>query len=199
MGTHTFVRAQEYPQPSGGIRQAVLRVALRQEIVIAFRTQRPVQLLREYIQVDRSLDKADDWTLAFHVIVLCAEILNYCYGGDAKTPDAWNELATRAQSWMDTKPIHFEPLLYRAPGEVSEEQVFPEIWLLNDCHGMPFPPLVEVTSSCSFMDPNSAVAAHHYYLICQILLVAHDPKRPQLGPRRIETTEVINVSIPLCL
>lgn len=79
MGTHTFVRAQKYNNPSG-IRQAIFRVVLRQEIVIAFRTQRPVQLLREYIQADRSLDRSDEWILAFHIIVLCAEILTIATG-----------------------------------------------------------------------------------------------------------------------
>lgn len=109
-------------------------MVLRQEIVIAFRTQRPVQLLREYVQVDGSLDQADDWTLAFHIIVLCAEVLTYCYGDEPKTAAAWDELSNRAQKWMDSKPVTFEPLLYRAQGERCD-QVFPEIWLLNDCHG----------------------------------------------------------------
>lgn len=135
MGTHTFVRAQEFHHPSG-IRQAVFLVVLRQEIVIAFRTQRPVQLLREYVQVDRSLETGDDWVIAFHIIVLCAEILNYCYGEDSKSPDAWMELSERVRRWMDTKPIQFEPLMYRNRGESSPDQVFPEIWLLNDCQSM---------------------------------------------------------------
>ena len=135
MGTHTFVRAQKYNHPSG-IRQAIFRVVLRQEIVIAFRTQRPVQLLREYIQVDRSLDRTDEWILAFHIIVLCAEILNFCYGEDPKTSEAWQELSERTRIWMDTKPVQFEPLLYSTRAESSEAQVFPEIWLLGDSQGM---------------------------------------------------------------
>lgn len=136
MGTHTFVRAQEYHQPSG-IRQATFMVVLRQEIVVAFRTQTPVELLREYVQVDRSMGRTDDWTLAFHIIVLCAEVLTYCYGDGSKTADTWDELAGRAQSWMNSKPVSFEPI-HRVPGRMSETQVFPEIWLLNDCHGMPY-------------------------------------------------------------
>lgn len=135
MGTRTFVRAQGYHHRPSGIRQAAFRVVLRQEIVIAFRTQRPVQLLREYVQVDGSLDQADDWTLAFHIIVLCAEVLTYCYGDEPKTAAAWDDLSDRAQRWMDGKHVTFEPLLYRAQGERCGDQVFPEIWLLNDCHG----------------------------------------------------------------
>lgn len=131
IGTHTFVRAQEYDQ-SSTIRQAVFRVVLRQEIVIAFKAQRPVQLLPEYIQADRSLDRSDDWTLAFHIIVLCAEVLTYCYGDDPKTVQCWDKLMGRAQKWINSVPISFEPLLYRSP---CQGQAFPTIMLLNDCHG----------------------------------------------------------------
>ncbi len=133
MGTHTFVRAQEY-QPSS-IGQAAFRVVLRQEIVVAFKTQSAIQLLPEYIQVDRSMEQSDDWTLAFHIIVLCAEVLSYCYGDEPKTADAWHDLANRTQSWMDSKPTSFEPLQF-VPCRTSDDQIFPEIWLLNDCHGM---------------------------------------------------------------
>jgi hypothetical protein len=38
------------------------------------------------------------------------------------------------------------------------------------------------------------VAAHQHYLICQLLLTAHDPRRPQLGPGRAEAVDVTNVS-----
>lgn len=135
MGTHTFMRAQEY-HPSA-IREAAFRVVLRQEIVVAFKTQCPVQLLPEYVQVDRSMDRSDDWILAFHIIVLCAEVLSFCYGDDPKLADAWDDLSGRVQSWMDSKPSSFEPIRF-VRARMSESQVFPEIWLLNDCHGTVF-------------------------------------------------------------
>jgi hypothetical protein len=134
IGSHTFVRAQEYHQLSG-IRQAAFRVVLRQEIVVAFRAQRPVQLLREYVEVDQHMDRADDWTMAFHIIVLCAEVLTYCYGDGPKTAEIWDDLAGRIHSWKSLRSASFEPL-HSIPGRCSDSQVFPEIWLLNDCHGM---------------------------------------------------------------
>lgn len=141
-GSHTFVRALETAHMASGIRQATLRVILRQEIVMAFRSQRSVALLPQYLEVDQWLGSdsgaADDWTYAFHVIVLCAEVLNWCYGEEAKTRGAWEELSGRVQRWMDSKPASFEPLLYREPGQTGENQVFPEIWHINDCHGMFF-------------------------------------------------------------
>lgn len=87
---------------------------------------------QSYIQADRSLDRSDDWTLAFHIIVLCAEVLTYCYGDDPKTVQIWDKLMARAQKWINSVPISFEPLFYRSP---CQGQVFPTIMLLNDCHG----------------------------------------------------------------
>lgn len=136
MGTHTFVRAVTSHQPSG-IRHAALRVVLRQEVVVAFRSQRPIQMLQEYLRADKSLDdQADDWSSAFHIIVLCAEVLTCCYGDEPKTTDVWMRLADRARAWIDSKAVSFEPLLHRSQVDVTESaHVFPEIWLLNDCHG----------------------------------------------------------------
>lgn len=171
MGTHTFVKAQDYHQQSA-IQQAAIRVVLRQEIVYSFRTQQPVRLLQEYIQVNESLNPDKDSSTAFHLFVLCAEALTLCYGSGQKTPEAWEELEGRVQAWMDTKPVTFEPLLKREPNESLTGNVFPEIWLLNDC----------------------SVAAYSHYYICQILLVAHNPRRPQLGPRRAKAAEASNVS-----
>lgn len=197
MGTHTFVRLHEYAQ-SSPIRQAVFRVAIRQEIVISFRTQRPVQLLREYVRADQSLrtvsssspsssssggSAEDDWALAFHIFVLCAEVLTFCYGevgdapipigselGPSTPPPTWDDLAWRAQQWINTLPVSYQPLLYRPPGP---GRVFPTIMLLNDCH----------------------VAARQHYLLTQILLAAHDPRRPHLGPRATESTKATNAAI----
>lgn len=137
MGTHTFVRAQAHG-PLSAIQLAAFRVVLRQEIILTFRNQRPIQLLEKYVQVDRSLDQDDDWSLAFHIFVLCAEVLTACYGEGLKTPDRWDELENRLEAWIDSRPPTFDPLIYRAPsGELPDGNVFPEILLLNDCHGKP--------------------------------------------------------------
>lgn len=59
------------------------------------------------------------------------------------------------------------------------------------------PPTYPTLSTLYSRDPHFIVAAHQHYLICQILLVAHNPRRPQLGPRRDEAVEAGNVSSPL--
>lgn len=186
IGTHTFIRAQDYQ--SSGIRQAAFRVVLRQEIVFAFKTQSPIQLLTEYVQVDRYMDQIDDWTSAFHIIVLCAEVLSYCYGDDAKSANTWTQLTDRAQIWITSKPASFEPS-YSMPRKMSQSQVFPQIWLLNECHGTSHFVREYNNPQCSFRP----VAAHQHYLICRILLEAHNPRCPQLGPRRAEAIDSTNV------
>lgn len=97
MGTHTFVRAWGH-RPQSAIQLATFRVVLRQEIILTFRAQRPIQLLEKYIQVDQSLDQDDDWSLTFHIFVLCAEVLTLCYGDSSKSPAAWEELEGRLQA-----------------------------------------------------------------------------------------------------
>lgn len=189
MGTHMFVRAQEYHELSG-MRQAAFRVVLRQEIVVAFRSQKPVQLLREYVEVDRAMNGQDDWTLAFHAIVLCAEILNYCYGEQPRTVEEWDEYERRARDWMASRSASFKPL-HRIQPRSSVHQVFPEIWLLNDCHGMSSS---QEKRKRVFSQSHPIVAAYQHYLICQVLLVAHNPRTPQLGPGRIEAASVNEVS-----
>lgn len=134
LGTHTFILARKYHELSD-VGQAVFHVILRQEILVAFRTRRPVRMLDDFLHVDRSMTGANDWTSTFHVLALCAEILNFCYEEDAKTLDAWDHLASRTQSWANTKPTSFEPM-YREPAQATQPKVFPEIWLLNDSHGM---------------------------------------------------------------
>lgn len=139
LGAQTFARAQaQTPLELSGIQTAVFRVLLRQEIVNAFITQRPVQLSQEY---HSSADLfwgsavADDSTFAFRMILLCAEVLTYCYGETPNTRDAWEDINARLDLWMTTKPMSFEPLLYRPNGRPG--QPFPQVRYLNDCHGKP--------------------------------------------------------------
>lgn len=133
MGTHTFVRALDscYRSP---IQIAACRVVIRQEIVLTFRTQRPIQLLETYMQVDQSLDQNDDWSSTFHMFVLCAEILTMCYGKGPKTMEAWDDFESRLQIWVNSRPVTFEPFFSRGRSGSPEGNVFPQLWLLNDCH-----------------------------------------------------------------
>jgi hypothetical protein len=176
---------------------AAFRVVLRQEIILTFRSQRPIQLLEKYVQVDQSLVEDDDWSLTFHLFVLCAEILTACYGDGPKDPNTWTELENRLQTWIRSRPPTFDPLIYRAPsGQLPDGNVFPEILLLNDCHGKALSAEIRRLST---LLTGSVVGAHTHYLICQILLCAHDPRRTRLGPGRAEAAEATNVALPCVL
>jgi len=58
---------------------------------------------------------------------------------------------------MVFKPPSFSPMFFR---EASEETVFPEVWLLN----------------------GFVTAGLQYYYLTKILLTAHNPRMPRLGP-----------------
>lgn len=139
LGTHIFAVGREYR--STGILQAALRVALRQEINVAFFTRKPIQLLSAYFRVNddsSTADQGSDWSWTLRIIVLCADVLNHCYcspAGDEQEPSQpWAELAERAESWLRHKPASFEPLRCRER-DPGRGRAFPEVWLLNDCHG----------------------------------------------------------------
>jgi hypothetical protein len=81
-------------------------------------------------------------------MVLCAEVLSYCYGEGPKLAEAWDDLSARVKSWIDSKPSSYEPL-FCVPTCVVKGQIFPQIWLLNDCHGM-LPLLFRATNPIIF-------------------------------------------------
>jgi hypothetical protein len=58
---------------------------------------------------------------------------------------------------MALKPLSFSPMYYK---DADEWNIFPEIWLLGDA---------------------VATGMQHYYL-ARILLTAHNPQLPRLGP-----------------
>lgn len=161
--------AQERSTVSGGLRQAAFWVALRQEIYIAFLNERTIRPVLEHSNLDRSFETTDDCTWAHRIVVHCADVIRFCFGDRAKDLETYRRLQRYASDWMAHKPPTFSPIFYQGP---SKDKVFPEIWLLSD----------------------AAVAGLQHYL-ANILLVAHDPKIPRIGPRQKSVLRAIGVRI----
>lgn len=176
LGTHVFITAQEASTTTGGLRQAAYWVALRQEIYIAFVNQRTIAPAFEGNPLDRSLDAADDCTWANRIIVHLADVMRYCFGDQAydRGVATYNALLEYCQQWMLFKPMAFTPLYYKEAGSTSGDGdgVFPEIWL---------------------MGTHVVTALQHYHLAL-ILLAAHDPKIPRLGPGQRTALQAMDVS-----
>lgn len=163
MGTRVFLEAQKTSCNFTGLRLASFWVALRQEIYMAFIHARPVHADFELNNIDwLSTPDVTGCNVANRIIIHCAACLRYCYGSQEGTVADWDELQGHLQQWWDERPWYYSPLYI---GRTDNGDL-----------------------SCSLSDErycNSAVVTgvQHYHL-AKMLLAAHNPKVPRLGPSR---------------
>lgn len=169
LGTHVFISAQERSTHSGGLRQAAFWIGLRQEIYVAFVSQRSIAPALEHCNIDRSFDAADDCTWANRIVVHCADVIRFCFGDGERSLAHYAALCEYSAQWMLFKPPSFAPIYYREPGE---NDVFPEMWLLGD----------------------HVVCALQHHHLALILLAAHNPRVPRLGPGQKSALKAMDVS-----
>ena len=170
LGANTFLTAQVRSTFDGGLRQAAFWVGLRQEIYVAFVNQRSIIPELSYATIDRSLDAAPDHIWACRMVILCADVMRYCFGEEDQPASTYNWLASSVARWSECKPASWTPVYYRVPGE---DEVFPEIWYVGD---------------------DIIVGMDHYH-IARILLCAHNPKMPRLGPNRTAAIQAADEEI----
>lgn len=181
-GAHAFITAQERATITGGLRQAAFWVGLRQEIYVAFVNQRSIIPALEHCNIDRSFEAASDDVWACRMVVLAADIIRYCFGDHDHPQSTYTFLADCATQWYNSKPASFLPVYER---QSSEDNVFPELQYVAD---------------------DVVTGMQHYYL-ARILLVAHNPKIPRLGPLRTaalraadaEVMEYIRILCGICM
>jgi hypothetical protein len=135
LGIHRFIHAQEHSAVHGSLRQAAWWVGIRQEISMAFLSQRNVRVPLEYCNLDRSFSPAQDDTWAFRIIVHCVDVLAFCFGEGQSSLSQYQDLVNYSEGWMNSKPLDFDPIYTRAPVH-SKSEAFPVIWYHLDCHGM---------------------------------------------------------------
>ena len=170
LGANTVLTAQVHSTFEGGLRQAAFWVGLRQEIYVAFVNQRSIIPELSYCNIDRTLDAAPDHVWACRMVVLCADVIRYCFGEGDHSTSTYNWLATSLAQWYECKPASFTPLYYAEP---MDGKVFPEVWYFAD---------------------DIIVGTNHYH-IAKILMCAHNPKVPRLGPNRAAMIKVTDEEI----
>jgi len=169
-GAHAFITAQERATMAGGLRQAAFLVGLRQEIYVAFVNQRSIIPALEHCNIDRSFEAASDDVWACRMVVLAADIIRYCFGDHDHPQPTYSFLADCTARWFASKPASYTPVYEQAAGE---ENVFPEMCYVAD---------------------DVVVGTQHYYL-AKILLIAHNPKIPRLGPLRSAALKAADAEI----
>ncbi|KAI6086818.1 hypothetical protein F4821DRAFT_122372 [Hypoxylon rubiginosum] len=159
LGIHAFVNVGDHHMIPGSLSAASFWVGLRQEIYIAVITQQPVKLSLEHYVVDRSFEATDDYTWSNRAIVLLADVLNFCFGGNPSTPSHWTALDEATVRWSTTRPPSFNPFFYR---ERTGSLAFPEVWHGSSCH----------------------VIGIQHHILAQLFLIQFDPSIPKVGTNR---------------
>lgn len=106
------------------------------------------------------------------MVVLCADVLRFCFSDAPQTNEAYTYLENQVQTWYSSKPASFTPVYYR---EARGEEIFPEIWYVGDEY---------------------ATGVQHFHL-SRILLSSHNPSIPRLGPGRAAALKAMDEEIRL--
>lgn len=169
-GIQALLSAQDVPVAPDSLHHAAILIGIRQEIHIAITQQRSITLSLNSFNVDRTLGPTDDCTWANRVILYLVDITNYCFGHDEELVAPHSQLQEYLDQWMTLIPISFTPIFF---SPATQDRIFPKILLLSD-------PVV--------------TGLLHYYL-GRILLTAHTPKIPRVGPARLAALKKIDEEI----
>ncbi|KAL6414339.1 hypothetical protein AUP68_00857 [Ilyonectria robusta] len=146
----------------------VLWARLRQELFLAVLNQISPTMDVARSRLDRLTESRDDRARANKMLVELLATVQYCFGDDKNT-STYDRLLESSSTWMMTNPSSFTPVMIRRR---QGREVFPEIWLLNDC----------------------VAAGLQYFHLARILLVVHDPRVPRLCRAGQEASRWIDVS-----
>lgn len=147
-----------------GLRQACFWVAFRQELHASLMQQRQLYISLSPYRDFCTTSPTDDPTWTHRLAVLCAEVVEHCYGSaDSKAQSLgesrWEELKQKEKDLSASLPQSFNPIFNHEP-QLVDEQVFPEIWYLNPWHA----------------------TGAAYIELTKILLHTFDSKSTPLGP-----------------
>ncbi|KAK1545180.1 hypothetical protein CPAR01_02682 [Colletotrichum paranaense] len=155
LDTNIFTLPESPDDPNYSLCRACLLVAIRQEIFISFVARTPPPRLAERCGITRNLEPTSDFDWAWRIITFTEDVLMFAYGPDARSIGSWENLRAYLHQWMEKRPASFNPLWQTG----SDRETFPEIVFANDFH----------------------IAGQQHAIICQIMLLTHDPRMPVLG------------------
>lgn len=123
---------------SGGLTEASFWVFVGQDIQYSLSDQSPLrlnfQLFNDKLQQAWQAESPPperSWTRK--AIWLLAETIQYCYSDGKKSPEEYESLRKRIESWEKTKPDSFSPLFY-AEADPAGDIPFPTILYAHSWH-----------------------------------------------------------------
>ncbi|KAK1722897.1 uncharacterized protein BDZ83DRAFT_732338 [Colletotrichum acutatum] len=129
----------------------------------------PPPRLAERCGITRTLEPTSDFDWAWRIITFTEDVLIFAYGPDARSIGSWENLRAYLHQWMEKRPASFNPLWQTG----SDREAFPEIIFANDFH----------------------IAGHQHAIICQIMLLTHDPRMPVLGLDKAMASKAVEEEI----
>jgi hypothetical protein len=104
------------------------------------------------------------------MVVLLADIIRYCFGDHNQRQSTYTFLRDCTLQWFSSKPASFLPVYEQS---ANEHTVFPELCFIAD---------------------DVVTGLQHYYL-AKMLLLAHDPRIPRIGPLRDSSLRAADAEI----
>ncbi|KAG7038200.1 ArcA-like protein [Colletotrichum scovillei] len=169
LDTNIFTLPESPDDPNYSLCRACLLVAIRQEIFISFVARTPPPRLAERCGITRTLEPTSDFDWAWRIITFTEDVLIFAYGPDARSIGSWENLRAYLHQWMEKRPASFNPLWQTG----SDREAFPEIIFANDFH----------------------IAGQQHAIICQIMLLTHDPRMPVLGLDKAMASKAVEEEI----
>lgn len=113
---------------------------------------------------------SDDEAWTNRIFLHLVDTVQFCFG-ETRSPAVYDQLVSYSLTWMRSKPTSFTPV-YTQKRTSDTGSLFPELWFMSDF---------------------AAISSQYYHLV-RILLIAYNPRTPQLGPAKRAAKRWINVS-----
>lgn len=117
--------------------KAMFWTILKQEIEISLRSQSRIKISLDFKFLDRSVNQSDDVTWANRIILLLAEVINFCFTTSCSdTVCRHRELKRHTSEWYEAKPVSFEPFFRSAsPARDEIDNVLPHLYYSSNAAG----------------------------------------------------------------
>ena len=173
-GLQVFIEAQAASAlASPGLRHAVFWVGFRQEFHMAFSQQRPFRLPLSICEDYRPWPGAPDHIWTNHLLIICAQVIQYCFGDQFQPSySQYKELVRRKSEWLGNCPASFSPVYSESPDRAHGE-LFPKVWYMYDWH----------------------IVAVQSVGLANILLMAYNPSMARIGPNQKQEIQAVDTNI----